>query len=292
VRAFEYRAPTTLSEALKLLAEARGEVRPLAGGTDLVPQVREGRKRPTLVLDVKRVPELRRLEYDPGMGLRLGAAVPCSVIASYPQVRRYFPALAQACALVGSVQIQNRASVGGNICNASPSADTVPPLLCLDARAFIAGGRGQREVALESFFRGPGRTILARDELLVEVVVPPPPRNSAASYLRFIPRNEMDIAVAGVASLVVLDGGRQCQEARIALAAVAPRPTRAPEAEAALQGRSLDSKALEEAGELAAKMAKPITDIRGGAEYRRELVKVLTRRALEQCLEALKRGPR
>ncbi|MBI3953356.1 MAG: xanthine dehydrogenase family protein subunit M [Chloroflexi bacterium] len=292
MRAFDYRAPTTLTEVLALLAQAKGEVRPLVGGTDLIPQLREGRKRPALVLDLKRIPDLGRLEYDPDMGLRIGAAVTCSAVAAHPQVRRHYAALAQAAALVGSRAIQNRASIGGNICNASPSADTVPPLLCLSARAFVAGGRGQREVELERFFQGPGKTILAKDELLVEVVVPPPAKRSASCYLRFTPRAEMDIAVAGVAALIVLDGGRQCQEARLALAAVAPRPLRVPTAEAALKGRALDAQALEEAGELAAQAAQPITDIRGGAEYRRRLVRVLTRQALEQCLAALQAGQR
>ncbi|MFQ5879709.1 MAG: FAD binding domain-containing protein, partial [Dehalococcoidia bacterium] len=181
-----------------------------------------------------------------------------------------------------------RASVGGNICNAAPSADTVPPLLVHGAVAVIAGLSGRRELSLDEFFQGPGQTVLAPNEVLLEVRLPPPPANSASHYLRFIPREEMDIAVAGVGGLLALEPGtRRCLQARIALAAVAPTPIRAGEAEAYLEGQMLEPQHLAQAGELAARATRPISDVRGSADYRRELVKVLTRRGLERCLESL-----
>ncbi|MBI4308475.1 MAG: xanthine dehydrogenase family protein subunit M [Chloroflexi bacterium] len=289
MRAFEYKAPRTIKEAVALLASANGDARPLAGGTDLIAQMKENRRTPRLVVDVKHIPELMRLDYSESRGLRIGAAVPCSAIAEHPIVRARYPMIDQACRLVGSIQIQNRASVGGNLCNAAPSADTAPPLLTLKARAVIAGPQGRRNVLLEEFFASPGKTVLGPGELLVEIVVPTPPARSAGCYLRFIPREEMDIAVAGVGSLVVLEprGGKRCHDARIALAAVAPTPLRAREAEERLRGRVIDARAVEEAGEMAAAACKPISDVRGSAEYRRELVKVLTRRTLRACLERL-----
>jgi len=287
VRPFEYIAPRTLEEVYRVLAQANGrKVRPLAGGTDLVDQLRTGRKRADLVLDLKRIPEVMRLEWDPKKGLILGSAVPCAEVARHPEVVARYPALAEACALVGSVQIQNRASVGGNLCNAAPSADTAPPLLVHEARAVIGGPRGTREVPLEEFFVGPGQTVLAPDEILVELRLPPPAPLTTSHYLRFIPREEMDIAVAGVASLVRVEGGRIAQ-ARIALSAVAPTPVRAREAEAVLEGQAPSEALLRQAGDEAVKATRPISDVRGSAEYRKELVRVLTRRTLARCLRDL-----
>ena len=282
--AFEYAAPQNLQDAVALLAEASGEARPLAGGTDLIAQMKENRRSPSLVVDVKKIPELNILSYE--AGLRIGAAVSCTHIAGFEPVRLHYPALAEACALVGSYQIQNRAALGGNFCNAAPSADAVPPALSYSATLVIAGPNGQREIPSEYFFVGPGQTVLEKGEILVEIVLPPPPPRSGAAYLRFIPREEMDIAVAGVGSFVQLSpDARTCEQARIVLAAVAPTPVRAQEAEAFLTGRDLDETALAHAGELASQAASPISDVRGSAAYRIELVKVLTRRTLGTALE-------
>lgn len=287
MRPFEYVAPRSLEEAYRVLAQADARrVRPLAGGTDLVDQLRTGRKQADLVMDLKRIPPLMRLEWDPQRGLTLGAAVPCAEVAEHPEVAARYPALAEACALVGSVQIQNRASVGGNLCNAAPSADTAPALLVHEARAVLGGPRGTREVPLEEFFTGPGQTVLAPDEILVELHLPPPPPRTASRYLRFIPREEMDIAVAGVASLVQVEEGRIVR-ARIALCAVAPTPVRAREAEAVLEGQIPSPDLLRRAGDEAVRATRPISDVRGSAEYRRELVRVLTRRTLTRCLQDL-----
>ena len=286
MREFEYAAPASLQEAIDLLRRANGEARPLAGGTDLIAQMKENRKRPALVVDVKGISDLNVLSFDEARGLRLGAAVSCARVASFAPARERYPALVEACGLIGSVQIQNRAAVGGNFCNATPSADTVPPILSYEGNVVIAGPTGRRQHPAEEFFIGPGETVLAKDEIVVEIAIPPPPLRSGAAYLRFIPREEMDIAVAGVGSLVQLDAdGRCCQQARIALAAVAPTPVRAREAEEFLVGKTADETVFAQAGELAAQAAKPISDVRGSAAYRTELVKVLTRRSLRKAWE-------
>lgn len=289
MRDFDYVAPATLAEAIHILAQEKGNARCLAGGTDLIDQVRTGRKTPALVVDVKGIPELNRLSFSRKSGLRIGAAVPLTEIYEDPDVRELYPIIVDAASLVGDVKIQNRAGIGGNLCNAAPSADMAPALLVLDAVCVTTGPRGEREVPLERFFASPGRTILAPDELLVEVQVPPPKKNSAGAYLRLIPRNEMDIAIVGVGAHLVLTrrGSAQVKEAGIALAAVAPTPVRARRAERYLEGQRLSAESIAEAGERAALSARPISDMRGSAEYRTEMVKALTRKALRKCAETL-----
>ncbi len=287
---FDYEAPTTLADALELLARP-GEVRPLAGGTDIIDQLKNNRRNADLVVDMKRIPELLELEMN-GSGLRIGSAVSCTEVHVFTTEHGGYPALAEASALVGSVHIQNRASVGGNVCNASPSADTIPALLIHEAIAHTASASGgEREIPLIDFFAGPGQTVLQRGEILKELVLPAPSENTTSAYLRFIPRNEMDIAVAGVGSLIEVDpespGSKVVKKARIALAAVAPTPVRAYAAEKSLEGSVIDEAAIDRAAELAVEAAVPITDVRGSAEYRKELVKVLTRRTLNICLERL-----
>ena len=288
MKSFSYAAPRTLDEAIAIMDQAKGEAKPVVGGTDLLPQVKEGWHQPSVLVDMKGIPEANRLEFVPREGLHIGSAVSYTNAARYGPLGELYPSIREACLLVGSVQIRNRASIGGNICNAAPSADTAPPLLVYEAQAVIAGSHGRRQVPLEEFFLGPGQTVLAPNELLVEVVVPPPPANSGSMYLRFAPREEMDIAVAGVASLVVLDPqGRRCQRARIALAAVAPTPIRAREAEALLEGREITEDLMRQASHLSAQASRPITDVRGSAEYRRKLVKMLIRHTLAGCLARL-----
>lgn len=282
---FEYAAPQSLQEAVTLLSDANGEARPLAGGTDLITQMKENRRSLSLVVDVKKIPELNVLSYN-GSGLHIGAAVSCTKITSFEPVSVHYPALAEACALVGSYQIQNRAALGGNFCNAAPSADAIPAALSYGARLLLEGPNGRRELPAEDFFVGPGQTVLEKGEILVEIILPIPASNSGAAYLRFIPREEMDIAVAGVGSFIQLSPGNQtCEQARITLAAVAPTPVRAKEAEAFLAGKALEETTIAQAGELAAQAARPISDVRGSAAYRIELVKVLTRRTLTKALE-------
>ena len=288
MREFIFAAPQSVQEAVELLARANGDARPLAGGTDLIAQMKENRKSPGVIVDVKKIVDLNELSWDAQNGLRIGAAVSCSRISAFAPVRERYPALAEACALVGSVQIQNRAALGGNFCNAAPSADAVPPVLSYGGKLLIAGSNGRREIAAEDFFVGPGQTVLGKDELLVQITIPTPPFPSGAAYLRFIPREEMDIAIAGVGAFMQLNAERtRCEQARLTLAAVAPTPVRAREAEAFLIGKPLDQAAIAQAGELAAHAAKPISDVRSSAAYRVEMVKVLTRRTLQRALERI-----
>ena len=285
MKPFNFVAPRTLDEAVQAMASANGGARPLAGGSDLIDQMRVGRRRPTLVVDIKNIPEMLRLEYVEGEGLHVGAGVSCARTAAFPPVGEHYPSIKESCLLIGSTQIQNRASIAGNVCNAAPSGDTIPPLLTYGARAIIAGPGGSREVLLEDFFVGPSQTVLQPSELMVEIIVPPPPPNSRGRYLRFIPREEMDIAVAGAASMLAIDPAtRRCTHVRIALASVAPTPVRAREAEAALDGQVLTRELVAQAADLTPQATSPISDVRGTVEYRKELCKVLTRRTLEACL--------
>ena len=277
-----YEAPTSLDQALSLLATAVDDGRLLAGGTDLIIQMRAGVRQPGQVIDAKKIPELQTLSYDAQSGLRLGAALACCEIIDNPTVRQHYPGLVEAAGLIGSDQILARASVGGNVCNGSPAADTTPALIALGATCHIAGPKGTREVAVEDFVTAPGQTVLAADELLVEFRIPAPPAKAADCYQRFIPRNEMDIAVVGVGSCVALDG-ETCSAARIGLGAVAARPLLAEEAGAALVGTPLDAAAIDAAAKLAQAAASPISDMRGTAEFRTHLVGVLTRRTLEEA---------
>lgn len=294
MREMDFQAPTTVQEAVAILERYDGQARCLAGGTDLIAQLKERRREAAAIVDLKRIPELHVLADDPATGLRIGAAVSCTTVLNDPNVRANYPSLAYAAGLVGSKQIQNRATIAGNICNAAPSGDTLGPLLCHEARVKIAGPKGTREIPLLEIWAGPGRTTLASGEFLTEILVPPPPPRSAGHYLRFIPREEMDIAVAGVGSWLRLApagrsgaSGRECQEARIALCAVGPTMIRASAAEASLVGRVPDEAAFAEAGRLAAAAARPISDVRGSVEYRRELVNILTIRTLRAAAAAI-----
>ena len=280
---FDYAAPRSVSEAVGLLT-AHPNARLLAGGTDLLVQLRAGRKETDCVVDIKRIPELNAIDYDSQRGLTLGAAVPCYRIYGDATVTRNYPALAEVAALIGGTQIQGRASIGGNLCNAAPSADSIPLLIAMGARCRIAGTKGTRDIAVEDFCTAPGRTVLQAGELLVSLHFPPPKPHSGARYLRFIPRNEMDIAVAGAGVEVVLENGT-FRSARIALASVAPTPLFVREAGEALAGKAVNEASIAAATAATRNAAQPITDMRGTAEYRRHLCAVLTRRALETAIQ-------
>lgn len=282
MNAFEYVAPKTLTEAVALLAEKGDRARLLAGGTDILVQIREGRRNPDWLVDVKHVPEVNELTFDPVHGLRVGAAVPCCRLYEHADLARLYPGLIDAVSLVGGIQIQGRASLGGNLCNASPAADTIPALIAARGVCVVAGPEGRRELPVETFCTGPGQTALRRGELLVSLHLPPPPPHTGSAYLRFIPRNEMDIAVVGVGVSVTLDDSRsRCTAARIALAAVAPTPLLVPEAGEVLVGGTLTDDDLQKAATRAQAAARPISDRRGDADYRRHLVGVLVKRALK-----------
>jgi len=283
VRRFEVALPESLDECLRLLADRGPESKLLAGGTDLLPQMKNGVTTPKRVIDLTGVAQVHVLERDAKTGLRIGSAVPARQVELDARVRDGYAAIADGAALIGSVQVRNLASVGGNLCNAAPSADMAPPLLALEAQAVIAGPKGERRVPLSDFFTGVRTTVLGPDELLVEIVTPPPGPRSGGSYLRHTPRRELDIAVVGVASQVTLSNG-VCAKARIALAAVAPTPIRATAAEASLEGKALTPELIDRAADLAVQGAKPISDQRGSADFRRHLVRVLTRRTLTTAL--------
>jgi CO/xanthine dehydrogenase FAD-binding subunit len=282
VRRFELALPRSVDEALRVLSDRGSDAKLLAGGTDLLPQMKNGLLKPACVIDLSGVASARALQSD-ARGLRIGAAVAARTLERDATARATYTSLAESGALVGSVQIRNLATLGGNLCNAAPSADMAPPLLALDAEAVIVGPKGERRVPFADFFVGVRRTVLAPDEILLEIVVPAPGPRSGGNYLRHTPRRELDIAVVGVASQLTLSNG-VCSKARIALAAVAPVPLRARAAEQALEGQPVTAQAIERAAELALGVAKPISDQRGSADYRRHLVRVLTRRTLRTAL--------
>jgi carbon-monoxide dehydrogenase medium subunit len=282
VKWFDYAAPTTLADALAQL-ERNPRAYLLAGGTDLLVQLRSGRKQTDLVIDIKRVPELNEISFDASAGLTLGAAACCAEIYENAAIKKYYPALADVASIIGGTQIQGRASIGGNLCNAAPSADTVPLLIAFAARCRIASAKGEREIAVEDFCTAPGKNVLEPGEMLVSLKLPAPRKSSGAHYLRFIPRNEMDIAVAGAGVSVVLNTGT-FQEARVALASVAPTPLFVKPSGDALTGKPVNAESIEAAAELAKAAAVPISDMRGTTDYRRHLCAVLTRRALEAAV--------
>ena len=280
MRAIDYQAPTSLSEAVSIMAANGDRAQPLAGGTDRLVQLRGGRREAEVVVDTKKIPELNTLNLGDN-GLQLGAAVPCYRIYQDSAVAAAYPGLIDAAGMIGSIQIQGRATVGGNLCNAAPSGDTIPPVITLGGEAHINGPNGWRTLPAENFCTGPGRNALESGELLVAIQLPAPAANSGTAYLRFIPRNEMDIAVAGVSSTVQLDAsGQTIESARIALASVGPTPILATAAGDSLAGKAISDEAIEEAGRLASEAATPITDMRGTIRQRHHLVAVLTRRTL------------
>jgi carbon-monoxide dehydrogenase medium subunit len=289
MKPFEYVAPASLQEALEVLARHGEKARPLARGTDLFLRLARGGWAPEVVVDLKAVPGLDGIRDDPAHGLRLGALARHADVAAHPAVRARYPALAQGAGGVGGPQMRNRGTVGGNLCNASPAADTAAPLLALEARVRLVSPRGERTLPLAEFFTGPGQTVLTPGELLAEVLVPPPAPRSGGDYQRRT-RTAMDIALVGVAAAVTLDGGIACREVRIALAAVAPTPLRAPAAEAVLRGQEATPERIVEAARAAAAAARPIDDVRASAAYRRAMVEVLTRRALANALALARRS--
>jgi carbon-monoxide dehydrogenase medium subunit len=286
MRAIQYAAPESVRDAVALLNEFGARARVLAGGTDLIVQAREYLREVDVMVDAKRIPELMELSFDPQKGLTLGAAVPCYRVYHDATVVKQYPGLIDAVSIIGGTAIQGRASVGGNLCNSGPAADSIPALIVHAASARIAGPGGERSVPVEQFCTAPGRNVLAPNEMLVSLHLPPPPPRFGARYLRFIPRNEMDIAEVGVGASVILNSsGDTFVAARVALGAVAPTPLFVPEAGAALAGKAVSEETIAAAAAAAQAAARPITDMRGTVEHRRHLVGVLTRRALQEAVE-------
>lgn len=286
MQAFDYAAPESVEEVVKLLVGKNGDAQILAGGTDLIVQLREGRRSTKLVIDIKNISELTLVAFESKNGLRIGAAASCSQICSNENVNKHYPGLIDGIGLIGGVQIQSRASVGGNLCNASPAADSIPPLIVHEAVCHVAGPNGARTIPVDEFCIAPGKNTLAAGEFLSSIIVPAPKEKTGASYLRFIPRNEMDIAVVGAGASVVLDDDKiHFVSARIALGAVAPTPLLASDAGTFLTGKAITHANVKGAARMAQEIAKPITDLRGTAEHRKHLVAVLVERALDKAIE-------
>lgn len=276
MRQFDYARPTSLAEAIEALRDAGESAHPLGGGTDLLVQVKEGGRRPSALISLAAVPELAGVQITADGTLRVGARATMQEVADHATVQQRFSALADGASVVGSYQTRNTATVGGNVCNAAPSADTSPPLVVLGARAQIAGVNGEREIPVEDLWAGPGRTTLERGEIVTGLLAATPPPRSGSHYERHTPRKVMDIAVVGVASYLEFDAGGLVTTARIALGAVAPTVIRAPLAEQVLVGRELTEKTAAEAGQVAATEARPIADVRGSVAFRRYLVETMT----------------
>jgi len=281
VKSFEYIAPASLDEAIRFLSEHGGAAKILAGGTDLTVRMKERSVTPEYVVDLKRIPGLAGISCDESDGLRIGALTAIRDVERSEEIGRIFPMLAEGAGSIGSVQVRNRATIGGNLCNAAPCADTAPPLLCLNAAAKIAGPEGERVAPLDEFFVGPGESILSESEILTEIHVPSPSSRMGGAYARHTTRRAMDIAVVGVGAAIGLrSGDGVCEDVRIVLGSAAPTPLRAQKAEGSLWGRALTDELIREAGEIAAEEARPIDDVRGSAWFRKEIVKVLVRRML------------
>lgn len=279
MQAVKYARATSVDEAVQLLRDGGDVARVLAGGTDVIVLARERRRDIDLFVDVKHIPDLIGIRYAAGEGLTLGAATPLYEVYNHPDVKAHYPALVEASHVIGGTAIQGRASLGGNLANSSPAADGIPAMIALGGVAHLAGPNGTREVPVAEFCTGPGRNVLELGEFIVSLSFPDPAPNSGSAWERFIPRNEMDIAVTNAGTYLVLDGDT-VTDARISIGAVAPTPLLVPEAAEALVGRPLTDETIEAAAEAARNAARPITDMRGTEQQRRHLAGVLVKRTV------------
>jgi len=290
MREFDYLRPSSLVEACQFLRDSGGQQKALAGGTDLLVQVKQERLELQAVVSLRDIPELAFIHHKPGHGLTLGAMTRLREIETSREVLGQYPAVAEAASWIGSVQVRTRATVGGNLCNAAPSADMAPSLIAYGASAILTNGQKDWEVPLEGFFTGPGKTVLKPGELLKGISLPPAPKRCFGIYLKAY-RSMMDIAVVGVGILAIFEESKEiCREVRLVLGAVAPTPIRAVESERMAAGKGLDDELIEAVSQKAPEEARPISDVRSSAEYRRTLVRVLTRRALLAARAWAKKG--
>jgi len=278
--------PKTLKEALSLLKKYNGKARVFAGGTDLLPKMKRREVVPKYLIALNGIRGLNFIKYEKDKGLRIGAATTLSEILGSPIIPKHYPILTEAISQMASTQVRNVGTIAGNLCNAVPSADTAPPLIVLGAQLKLVGIQKQRTVLVEDFFKGPDRTILGPAEMVSEIQIPPPTSKGRGAYMKHTLRREMDLAIVGVAAYLVLDSkNNTCKDIKIAMGAVAPIPMRAKKAEAVLRGKHLDDDLIESAAKVVSEEAKPIDDLRGSAEYRREMVRVLTKRAIKKSFE-------
>lgn len=273
-----YLAPTTLDDAIQLLSGDPGDCRVLAGGTDLLVRLRSGDYEPDSILDIKRIDDLRQITPQDG-GWRIGAAVSSAEMNEHARLKADYPGLCEAADLIGSTQIQGRCTLAGNLCNASPAADTVPAMAAVRATARVAGPNGTRDVPVEDIPTGPGKTSLEKGEFVASIFLPAKPDRSGDAYLRFIPRTEMDIAVVGCGLSLTLDNDGTCTAARVALGAVGPKVLLVDAAANALIGTKLDDTAMEALAKACSAAASPIADKRGTVAFRTHVAGVLARRA-------------
>lgn len=279
----QFEAPETIEKAVSLL-KGSGSRRILAGGTDLLVQLKSGMVEPDVIIDIKRIAELREIKAEGG-GFRIGAAVPCAALKDHAALKKAWPGVVEAANLIGSTQIQGRATIVGNLCNASPACDSGPAMIAAGAIATIVGPNGKREAPVETIQTAPGKTSLAPGEFITSIFLPPRPPKSGDAYLRFIPRTEMDIAVVGAAVNLTLGADGKCTAARVALGAVAPRMLLVEAAGQALVGTTVDDAALAKLSQAASAAAQPIDDKRGTKEFRIHVAGVLARRAAVKALE-------
>tara|TARA_A100001037_G_C15152355_1_gene640280 strand:+ start:7132 stop:8043 length:912 start_codon:yes stop_codon:yes gene_type:complete len=289
LEAIDYAVPNTVEEAIEILSSKGDKARVLAGGTDLLVQLRGGRYSLDTVVDVKNIDAMNTYTFDSSKGLEIGAAVELYRIYQDPELVGIFPGLMDSATLIGGIQIQGRATFGGNLCNSAPSGDGIPALIAHNAVCNITGKNGSRQLSVEEFCIGPGRNAMDNGEILVSISVPIPPKGFGANYQRFIPRNEMDIAVVGVGTSVVLDdNGTKFESARIALASVGPTPIFVSDAGEFLTGKEINDDNIAQAAQMAKNAATPITDMRGTVDQRKHLVEVFTRRTLEESIARAK----
>lgn len=284
MRNIEYFEPKSLQEAVGLLQRYGANARMLAGGTDLLIQIRERVVQPEQLINIKKIPGINTLHYDPQSGLEVGALVTIREVETSPQVAQHYPSLCRAVTNFASIQVRNRATLVGNICRASPSADSLPPLIAADARVVILGPEGRREVPVEMFVQGPGKNQLQAGELVISLQIPAPAPQTQQVYLKHGRRVQMELATVGVAVSLTLAAG-VCTRAGIVLAAVAPVPLRASRAESLILGQKVDESMIEAVAQAAMEESRPISDVRASASYRRQMVKVLTARAIQQALK-------
>lgn len=288
---FDYIQPASPAEVTKLLLQREGDARVFMGGTDVFVRMRDGFLAPKFLIDVKRLPGMTALKFAARAGLTIGAGANMNAIARHPAVINHYPILAQAIDAVASYQLRTRATMGGNLCNASPAADTAPAALVLGANLVLRGRRGERRVPAENFFMGPGKTACKPGEFLLRIEIPPPPKGAVGRYLKLGRNAHGDLAIVGVAVLGYPDKKSQSGCAfRIALASVAPTPIRVPTAEALLASAPLTPELIARAATAAMETAQPISDVRASAAYRRAMVRTLTRRAIEQVVGAMTQG--
>ena len=281
---FEYLAPKTIGEACNLLLELGSTARVRAGATDLIPPMKDKVISPEYIIDLKKIPGLDYLEYDDREGLKIGALTTLRTIETSPLVKEKNPAVAHAAKVVASTQIRTKGTMAGNICNASPSCDTAPNLLAQGAKILVQGPNKDRVIQMEDFFLGVKKTSLEPGEIVTGIVIPPLAENERAAYIKHAVRKAMDLAIIGVAVKIKVEDG-VCTDARIALGAVAATPVRAPRAEEALIGKELTDEVIVKASEEAMNSCHPISDIRASAEYRKDMIRVFTKRAIKQAME-------